>query len=189
MARSIALAPSIPLSPQRQTSHTLQLINPALLTPSELSLAIYGDPTVGIEDLQASIQENGILVPLVVIPQEEQGRWTILSGSRRWRCALSTGLAEVPCEVHNTYSSAAQRRIILEYNRQRRKSFSQLMREADVLEELLKGNARQRSLSISTSSRQDVLRLSRIYMAPIVGIPTPFQVCILGLLEPSLKRS
>ena len=49
------------------------------------------------------------------------------------------GLPEVPCEVRTLRSRAARRRAVLEYNRQRRKTFSQLMREADALESLARG--------------------------------------------------
>ena len=51
--------------------------------------------------------------------------------------ALALGLAEVPCEVRASLLGSGPPAPILEYNRQRRKSFSQLMREADALEDLL----------------------------------------------------
>src|SRR5262249_52552057 len=66
------------------------------------------------------------------------------SGHRRLACALALGLGEVPCEVRSIPSGAARRRAILEYNRQRRKTFSQLMREADALEALMVAEARRR---------------------------------------------
>ena len=51
-------------------------------------------------------------------------------------------LTEVPCEVRHLPDGAGRRRSILEYNRQRRKTFSQLMREADAIEELWKAEAK-----------------------------------------------
>ena len=74
-------------------------IAPRLLTANPLSISIYGDPCHQLEDLAGSIRENGILVPLVVAAGPEQGTWEILSGHRRWACALALGLDEVPCEV------------------------------------------------------------------------------------------
>ena len=58
-------------------------------------------------------------------------------------CAQALGLPEVPCEVRQVDDNITQRQTILEYNRQRRKTFSQLMREADALEELWQPAAAQ----------------------------------------------
>jgi len=49
-----------------------------------------------LSDLVASIREKGILEPLLVRPQEN-GRFLIISGERRYRAALIVGLREVPC--------------------------------------------------------------------------------------------
>lgn len=120
---------------------------PGILDPNPINTEIYGDPSAEIEGLEESIREHGILVPLVVEPGLKAGRWAILSGHRRWACALALGLAEVPCEVRPRLSEAARRCAILEYNRHRRKTFSQLMREADLLEDLWMDRARRRRLA------------------------------------------
>ena len=50
--------------------------------------------------LRTSIQEVGILVPLIVYEDPESARQFILmDGERRWRCALDLGLDEVPVNV------------------------------------------------------------------------------------------
>jgi ParB family chromosome partitioning protein len=116
------------------------------LKPNQFSLSIYGDPAAEIEDLLPSIRENGILVPLVVIPANDQLNWEIISGHRRLVCAQALGITEVPCEVRHLHGEAKQRQTILEYNRQRRKTFSQLMHEADALEELWGAEAVSRRL-------------------------------------------
>ncbi len=77
---------------------------------------------------------HGVLVPLVVCAS--RSGWEVLSGHRRLACARALGLTEVPCAVRNLRGRAARRLAVLEYNRQRRKTFSQLMREADALETL-----------------------------------------------------
>jgi len=118
-----------------------------LLRPNALSLSVYGDPSQHLDDLAGSIRENGILVPLVVVTGSEQGTWEILSGHRRWACARILGLDKVPCVIRRARLETSRRRLVLEFNRQRRKSFSQLMREADVLEQLLTEEARQRRLA------------------------------------------
>src|SRR4051812_39932654 len=103
---------------------------PDALTPNSFSISIYGDPSGQLEDLLGSIREHGILVPLVVAAGLEPGTWDILSGHRRWACARALGLEAVPCEVRRVRSEVSRRSLVLEFNRQRRKSFSQLMREA-----------------------------------------------------------
>ena len=143
---------AIPPAAARTVSTTgkptaLRWISPQFLTVNPLSLSVYGDPSQDLDDLVVSIRENGILVPLVVAAGSERGTWEILSGHRRWGCAMALGLDEVPCEIWRVRSEAARRRLVLEFNRQRRKSFSQLMREADVLEDLLTEEARQRRLA------------------------------------------
>ena len=116
------------------------------LKPNRFSLSIYGDPPAEIDDLLPSIRENGILVPLVVVPAQEQASWEVISGHRRLACAQALGMTKVPCEVRYLVDETTLRQTILEYNRQRRKTFSQLMREADALEELWRPAAEARRL-------------------------------------------
>ena len=116
------------------------------LKPNPFSLSIYGDPTAEINDLLPSIRDHGILVPLVVTPGPVQGTWEVISGHRRLVCAQKLGLIEVPCETRHLAAGWERCRSILEYNRQRRKTFSQLMREADAIEKLWKPKASARRL-------------------------------------------
>ncbi len=53
----------------------------------------FGDLT----ELTASIEEKGVLEPLLVKPNRLTGRWMIIAGERRWRAAQKAGLREVPC--------------------------------------------------------------------------------------------
>ena len=62
-----------------------------------------GQPRVTFDDeslasLSESIRSSGILQPLLVTEQEN-GRFTIVAGERRFRAARLAGLAEVPCLV------------------------------------------------------------------------------------------
>lgn len=50
-----------------------------------------------LTDLTSSIQEKGVLEPLLVKPSGVSGRWMIIAGERRWRAARAAGLREVPC--------------------------------------------------------------------------------------------
>jgi ParB family transcriptional regulator, chromosome partitioning protein len=116
------------------------------IRPNPFSLAIYGDPNTEIDDLVESIRKHGVLVPLVVVAEADSEVYELVSGHRRLACARALGLTEVPCDVRALGSRTARRRAVLEYNRQRRKTFSQMMREADALEALLLGEARRSRL-------------------------------------------
>ena len=108
------------------------------LQPNPLSLAIYGDEAVDLE-LAASIAQHGVLEPLSVL---EDG--TIVSGHRRWRAAQAAGLASVPATVVSFDDPLDEHTALIEHNRQRVKSYSQRMREADQLETIERERAEQR---------------------------------------------
>jgi len=56
-----------------------------------------------LEELSKSIQEHGILQPIVVRPvgSGQMGHFEIVAGERRWRAAQSAGLHEVPVLIRN----------------------------------------------------------------------------------------
>jgi ParB-like chromosome segregation protein Spo0J len=122
-------------------------ISPSLLKPNQFSLSIYGDHAAEIDDLLPSVRDHGILVPLVVARGSEAVTWEVISGHRRLACALALDLPEVPCQIRRLQHGPERNEAILNYNRQRRKTFSQLMREADALEELWGAEARARRLA------------------------------------------
>jgi ParB family chromosome partitioning protein len=49
-----------------------------------------------LRELKASIENKGVLEPILVLPIEK-GKYRIISGERRYRAALEAGLAEIPC--------------------------------------------------------------------------------------------
>jgi len=50
--------------------------------------------------LRTSIQEVGVLVPLIVYEDpSENGRFVLMDGERRWRCSLDLGLQQVPANI------------------------------------------------------------------------------------------
>jgi ParB family chromosome partitioning protein len=49
-----------------------------------------------LSELTKSIIDKGVLEPILVRPRGD-GRFTIISGERRFRAALDAGLAEIPC--------------------------------------------------------------------------------------------
>jgi ParB family chromosome partitioning protein len=110
----------------------------ARLRPNDFSRSLYGDPEAESDDLVESVRRQGILVPLVVTPAGPED-WEVISGHRRLASARQIGLSEVPCEPRTFALAEEKDRAVLDYNRQRRKTFSQLMREADALE-ILEGS-------------------------------------------------
>lgn len=47
-------------------------------------------------ELAKSIQEHGIIQPIVVLPKDANGEFEIIAGERRWRAARLANLQEVP---------------------------------------------------------------------------------------------
>lgn len=131
------------------------------LKSNPFSISLYGIPDAEIDDLLESVRTSGVLVPLVVTRQA--GVWEVVSGHRRLACARALGLELVPCEVRSFSSPAAVQQAILEYNRQRTKTFSQRMREADALEELYSTKASER--------RRANLRQFQVGGAEAIGTP------------------
>lgn len=124
------------------------------LKENPFSITVYGDPAAETEGLLESIQEHGVLVPLVVRADGEG--WEVVSGHRRLACARLLGLKELPCEIREIRGTAAVRLAVLEYNRQRHKRFSQLMREADALEDMMSAAAlRRRRANLRQFDDQD----------------------------------
>ncbi len=70
-----------------------------------------------LKELAASIQEKGIVQPLVVRPMRD-GRYEIVAGERRWRAAKMLSLETVPAVVR-TYTDADAMTIALIENIQR----------------------------------------------------------------------
>jgi ParB family transcriptional regulator, chromosome partitioning protein len=69
-------------------------------------------PSEALDDLARDIAQRGILQPLVVSAADENGRYRIRFGSKRWRAARQAGLTEVPVTVgtraHDAYDQVAE---------------------------------------------------------------------------------
>ena len=111
------------------------------LKPHPMNRKLYGEEVLPPEFV-ASIRENGILVPLAV---KEDG--TIISGHRRWQAALALKMEYVPVQVVRYADDLDEREAIIEFNRQREKTFSQKMAEAEELEAVERERAERRRLS------------------------------------------
>ncbi len=70
-----------------------------------------------LEQLAASIREQGIVQPIVVVPRGD--KFEIVAGERRWRAAALAGLARVPVVIREKGSDKEMLEIALVENLQR----------------------------------------------------------------------
>lgn len=111
------------------------------LRPHKLNKKLYGNEELPGSFIE-SVRAKGILVPLVIKPDG-----TIISGHRRWQAALALKMEYVPVQVVEYKSELDEREAIIDFNRQREKTFSQKMAEAEELEAIERERARRRMLS------------------------------------------
>lgn len=92
-ARKITVRPSGPSE--------LDHVATVLIRPARDNHRMDFDPDQ-LEELAASIRDNGILQPLLlrrVIPEHDACIYEIIAGERRWRAAKLAGLTEVPAQI------------------------------------------------------------------------------------------
>lgn len=69
-------------------------------------------PPEPLDELARDIAQRGILQPIVVSIADDNGRYRIRFGSKRWRAARQAGLTEVPVTVatraHDAYDQVAE---------------------------------------------------------------------------------
>jgi ParB-like chromosome segregation protein Spo0J len=114
----------------------------AALKPHPLNEKLYGKMQVSrdFEELRDSIRENGILVPLLVTPDN-----TIVSGHRRWFFAKQQHIDEIPIQRVETKEPAEIEALIIHTNRQRVKTTEQEAREFKHLKRLAEAKAAKRT--------------------------------------------
>ncbi len=127
-----------------------------------------------LENLAESIRAVGVILPVVVSPQESGKTWMLVDGERRWRAAALAGLVEVPIKVREDMSARTKDRhvaqLIANTNR------------ADLLDyELAKGVRRQ--LEEWGDKRGDRQRLSKL-----INKPPAFVSRLLAMLEPEFEH-
>jgi len=54
-----------------------------------------------LQELADSILQHGILQPLILVQADNEDRYTLIAGERRWRAAALAGLKEVPALVRS----------------------------------------------------------------------------------------
>src|SRR5262245_24727103 len=70
-----------------------------------------------LADLQRSIQEHGVLQPIVV--RNTPGGYQLIAGERRWRAAQSLGIKTLPAVVRDGVTDEAMLELALVENLQR----------------------------------------------------------------------
>ena len=118
---------------------TLGMRPPETLNPHRLNTEVYDDQNNLDESFLSSIREQGVLEPVVIDSED-----TIISGHRRVAAAIEVGLEGVPVRIKEFDSELEKREALVHHNRQREKTFSQKMREAEVLEEIERERAQER---------------------------------------------
>lgn len=143
---------------------------PESLSPHPKNEEIYGDRKLESEDdspFLESIRENGVLTP-VIVDQNDQ----IISGHRRVEAAKQVGLETVPVSVREFESDLNRLEQLVHSNRQRSKTVSQRLREAEELERVERRRAKERQgtrTDTSSSSEQEDGGLTRDKVAEKVG--------------------
>lgn len=88
---------------------------------------------VKLQELADSIKQHGIIQPILVVKQDD-GRYTIVAGERRYRAAQIVGLKEIPAIVKQ-YTEKKKKQIALIENIQREDL--NIMEVAQALKELM----------------------------------------------------
>lgn len=135
-----------------------------------------------LQELTQSVQQDGILHPLLVLPANSQGLYRIIAGERRWRAAKQAGLPRVPAFVLQR-DELGRRRIQLVENLQRvdltateRAQHISLMRELIALQAGAEGRAlSERELDQRTGTSLGISdRAVRDFLA-VVALPPEAQ--------------
>ena len=136
-----------------QTSRTEPLFEPSSqsivsididkLAPHPLLKTLYDQDSS--DNLASSLKSIGQISPLLV--EQIDQRFQVLSGNRRLLAACELGWKSLQAIVCKPSDDHQRQWWILESNHQRSKTFSQKMREADLMEHLVKDESRTRSLA------------------------------------------
>jgi ParB/RepB/Spo0J family partition protein len=118
------------------------------LKPHPMNRKLYGDEAPPADFIE-SVRRHGIMVPLAI---KEDG--TIISGHRRWQAALALGMETVPVQIVDYADDLDEREAIITFNKQREKTFSQKMAEAEELEAVERERARRRMSEAAKAQKQ-----------------------------------
>lgn len=98
------LATILPEAPAAVKEADLRYINAESIVPNRLQPR----KEFGPEELAAltqSVREKGLIHPITV--REQDGRYELIAGERRWRAAIQAGLRRIPAQVRNVGDAEA----------------------------------------------------------------------------------
>lgn len=106
----------------------------AQIFPNDKNPGIYNNPDPdGLHELAEGIKKHGIKEPLVIT---ESGK--LISGHRRYYAAIKAGLHAVPVRYErDILDDDHELELLVEYNRQRRKTATEIYNEAQVIRGIL----------------------------------------------------
>lgn len=93
--------------------NTISTLKISLVDPKSDQPRKYFDKEA-LEELSASIKENGLLQPILVREYDDGGRYQIIAGERRFRACRLAGLTEIPAIVLDRDDKAAAQIALIE---------------------------------------------------------------------------
>jgi ParB/RepB/Spo0J family partition protein len=140
------------------------------------------------DELTASIGKDGVLQPIMVRPYGEDGRYMVVMGARRRRCAIAAGRLTLPCVVRDLDDAKAFEIATIE-NLQREdmnpldeaRAFKRIVDDRLVADPTLKLREAKEVIAQATgkSVRFVELRLQLLDLSPVlqveiaIGVTTP----------------
>lgn len=118
-----------------------------------------------LESLASTIQTHGIRQPLtVVVSPEEEGKYEIVSGERRYRAALMLGKDALPCIILSDYREASEVAIIENIQRENLHPIELMQAYDNLLKEGLCSSMSElaKKLGVAKSSVVETLNLRKI---------------------------
>lgn len=148
----------------------------------------------GLEELRSSIQNHGLLQP-VVVRRVAGGMFELIAGERRWRAAKLAGLDELPAMVREEVPDRDMLELALVENVQRKsldaiekaEGYHAMMRELSLTQEQVADKVGLKRSSVANHLRlltlpeevQDAVRTGRLSMGharTLVGLPDAAEV-------------
>ncbi len=123
----------------RQDTNRIVMIASSRIRPSRYQPRLRFDEEA-LEELAASIKENGLIQPITVRKMGDQ--YEIIAGERRYRACMMAGYKEIPCYIMTpTEEQAAQMALVENVQRENlsaieeAKSYVQIMRQSGMTQE------------------------------------------------------
>lgn len=127
--------------------------------------ARYSFDNTALEAMASTIRQYGVLQPLTVIGSlEEEGKYEIVSGERRYRAALLADLGVLPCIILHDYKKATEIALIENIQRENLHPVELMQAYDNLLKEGFCFSIREIShkLGVAKSSVVEILNLRRL---------------------------